>query len=255
MIYVTGDIHSNPRRFSKNNFKEQFEMTKDDYVIICGDFGLIWDYRGENREENYWLDWLNNKRFTTLFIDGNHENFDRLNNYPVDKWHGGNVHFIRPSVIHLMRGQVFEIEDNKFFTFGGASSHDITSGILDPDDPDFTEKRKKLDKNLFSLYRINHWSWWEQELPTEDEMQEGLNNLKKSNNTVDYIITHCIYDSLLSQLDGGSGLYEKDKLTHYLQQIKQTVNYKHWLFGHFHINKIVYWERASCLYENIIRIL
>ena len=255
MIYVTGDIHGDPRRFSKDIFGEQSEMTKDDYVIICGDFGLVWDYRGENKTEKYWLDWLEDKSFTTLFVDGNHENFDRLENYQADEWHGGKVHFVRPSVIHLMRGQVFEIQGKKFFTFGGASSHDITSGILDPEDKHFTEKRKALDKDRSSLYRINHWSWWKQELPTEDEMQEGLDNLKKSDNKVDYIITHCAYNSLLPQLDGGSGLYTKDMLTDYLQQIKQTVDYKHWLFGHYHINKTFYWESASCLYEQIIRIV
>ena len=37
-IYVTGDIHSEPDRFNTENFPEQKEMTRDDYVIICGDF-------------------------------------------------------------------------------------------------------------------------------------------------------------------------------------------------------------------------
>ena len=31
------------------------------------------------------LDWLDGKAFTTLFVDGNHENFDRLYAYPVEK--------------------------------------------------------------------------------------------------------------------------------------------------------------------------
>lgn len=129
-VWITGDIHGNPQRFSTDNFPEQKEMTKDDVVIILGDFGLVWDYSGENKTEKYWLDWLENKPFTTLFVDGNHDNFDRLDDYPIEKWHGGNVHFIRPSVIHLMRGQIFDIEDRSFFTFGGASSHDISAGIL-----------------------------------------------------------------------------------------------------------------------------
>ena len=76
------------------------------------------------------MDWLDCKSFTTLFVDGNHENFDRLYEYPVEEWHGGKVHKIRPSVIHLMRGQIFEIEGKSIFTFGGASSHDIDGGIL-----------------------------------------------------------------------------------------------------------------------------
>lgn len=94
-VWITGDIHGNPQRFSTDNFLEQKEMTKDDVVIILGDFGLVWDYNGENKTEKYWLDWLENKPFTTLFIDGNHDNFDRLDNCPIEQWHGGNVHFIR----------------------------------------------------------------------------------------------------------------------------------------------------------------
>ena len=254
-IWVTGDIHGNPQRLSSDIFTEQKEMTKNDTVIILGDFGLVWDFTGENKTEKYWLDWLEKKPFTTVFIDGNHDNFDRLDKYPVEEWHGGKVNFIRPSVIHLMRGQVFNIEDRTFFAFGGASSHDISSGILEPDDPDFKEKKRKLDNNPFALYRINHMSWWERELPNEEELKEGLINLEKHDNKVDYIITHCPYTSLLRQMDGGSGLYQSDRLTDYLQEIKQTVEYKHWLFGHMHINKTFHWEKSSCLYEQIIRIL
>jgi len=86
-------------------------------------------------------------------------------------------------------------------------------------------------------------------------MEEGLNNLKKQNYKVDYIITHSPYTSLLSQMDGGSGLYERDRFTDYLQKIKQTIEYKQWIFGHMHENVNFYWERATCIYEQIIRIL
>ena len=251
MVYATGDTHGDwINRLKSDLFPEQKEMTKDDYVIICGDFG-IWD---NSKREKYNLDWLEDKPFTTLFISGNHENYDILDSFPVEEWHGGKVQFIRPSVIHLMRGQIFDIEGKTFFTFGGASSHDISAGILEPDDPDFKKKKKRLDK-AFALYRINHVSWWSRELPNEEEMKEGFYNLQKKNNKVDYIITHCPYTSLLRQMDGDTGLYKSDPLTDYLQKIKQTVDYKHWLFGHIHVNQTYHGERSSCLYEQIIRIL
>ncbi len=251
-VYVTGDTHGDwMSRLKVNSFPEQKEMTKNDFVIICGDFG-IWD---NSKREKYSLDWLEDKPFTTLFVSGNHENYDILDSLPVEEWHGGKVNFIRPSVIHLMRGQVFDIIDKTFFTFGGAGSHDISAGILEPDDPDFKEKKKRLDKDPFALYRINHVSWWERELPSEEEMQEGLDNLQRQNNKVDYIITHSPYTSLLRQMDGSFGMYQSDILTDYLQKIKQNVEYKHWLFGHMHVNQIYHWERSSCLYEQIIRIL
>lgn len=254
-VWITGDIHGNPIRFSTYNFPEQKGMNKDDVVIILGDFGLVWNYKGEDKNEKNWLDWLEEKPFTTLFIDGNHECFDRLDLYPVEEWRGGKVHKIRPTVMHLMRGQIFDIQDKKFFTFGGASSHDISSGILEPDDPKFKDKKKHLDKNPFALYRINHISWWKQELPNEEEMREGLLNLERENNKVDYILTHSPYTSLLRQMDGGSGLYDNDVLTDYLQEIKQKVEYKQWLFGHMHLNNTYYWERSSCVYEQLIRII
>lgn len=251
-VWVTGDTHGDwVNRLKMESFPEQKEMNKDDFVIICGDFG-IWD---NSKRENYNLDWLENRSFTTLFVSGNHENYDILDNYPIEEWHGGKVNFIRQSVIHLMRGQIFNIEDKSFFSFGGARSHDISAGILEPDAPDFKEKKRKLDKDSFALYRINHVSWWERELPSDKEMEEGLLNLESRKNKVDYIITHSPYTSLLRQMDVGSGLYQNDRLTDYLQEIRQTVDYKHWLFGHMHVNQTFHWERSSCLYEQIIRIL
>lgn len=78
MIYITGDCHRDFSRFNTKNFPEQHEMTKEDFVIICGDFGGVWDYGKESKEEKYLLDWLEEKPFTTLFVSGNHENFDDL---------------------------------------------------------------------------------------------------------------------------------------------------------------------------------
>ena len=177
MIYITGDTHGDVTRLSMDNFPEQKTFTdqNENYVIICGDFGLVWNYLTETHSEKYWLNWLEAKKFTTLFVDGNHEAFNRLYDYPVKEWNGGLVHEIRPHVLHLIRGQVFNIDGCTIFTFGGARSHDIKN-LLDLDDPDFTEKQKQLRKdNLF--YRVKGISWWEEEMPTQEEKQIGIDNL------------------------------------------------------------------------------
>lgn len=112
-VYVTGDIHGDPTRLSKNSFYEQknFSNNKDEnVVIILGDFGLVWNRDKESKQEKYWLDWLNKKPFTTIFVDGNHENHKRLSTYPIKEWHGGKVHEIRTHVLHLIRGEVFTID-------------------------------------------------------------------------------------------------------------------------------------------------
>lgn len=250
MIYVTGDCHQNFRKFNTKIFPEQKEMTKEDYVIICGDFGGVWNKEVENKEEKHLLDWLEEKPFTTLFVDGNHENFDRLYSYPVELWHGGKVHKIRPSVIHLMRGQIYEIDGKSFFTFGGASSHDIESGILDPEDPDFKEKKKWLDREWRS-YRVNHITWWAQELPSEEEMQEGRANLAAHDNQVDFIVTHCCATSTQMLIDEQK--LKPDIETDYLEEIKQTIQFKKWFFGHYHDNRNVS-KKEILIYEQFVRI-
>ena len=223
-IYITADTHIpiDIEKLNTTNFSEQKEMTKNDYVIICGDFGGVWN---NSNEDKYWLKWLNEKNFTTLFIDGNHENFDLLNFYPIEKWNGGKVHSIMPSVIHLMRGQVFNIDGLKFFTMGGAESH---------------------DKHL----RKENISWWSQELPNRQEMQEGIDNLEKNNWRVDYIITHCAPTSVLYEINP---YFEKDSLTRYLDFISVSTEYKKHYFGHYHIDKEID-DKSICLYDNIVKL-
>lgn len=251
MIYITGDCHQNFERFNRHIFPEQKEMTKDDCVIICGDFGGVWNKDEESKQETMLMDWLECKSFTTLFVDGNHENFDRLSAYPVEEWHGGKTHKIRPTVIHMMRGQVFEIEGKSIFTFGGASSHDIDGGILEPDAPDYKKRKKELDRG-WRPYRINHVSWWSRELPSEEEMQEGRRNLATHDHKVDFIVTHCCSSN--TQILLGNPEYKPDILTDYLEEIRQNTSFKKWFFGHYHDNRNVN-AQEILIYEQMIRIL
>ncbi|MEY9093604.1 metallophosphoesterase family protein [Paenibacillus sp. RC84] len=230
MIYITGDIHgtiSVGSRLNKRNFPEQKSLTKKDYVIVAGDFGLIWD---GSREDQYWLKWLDKEKpFTTLFIDGNHENFDLLEQYPVEIWNGGKVHKINNSVIHLMRGQVFTIENNKFFTFGGAASHD-------------------------KEYRKEGRSWWRREMPSKDEYEEGLENLNRNNWNVDYVITHTCSTSDLDYISSLFNIHmEKDEMHPYFYEVEQKLKYKRWYFGHFHQN-VELPRNKRLIYSDLIKI-
>lgn len=184
------------------------EVTKNDFVIICGD--LVESGIRKKKAKK------------------------RLYDYPVEEWHGGKAHKIRLSVIHLMRGQVF----------------DIDGGILEPDDPDFKKKKKKLDRG-WRPYRINHVSWWKQELPSVEEMEEGRKNLATHDNKVDFIVTHCCSSS--TQILLGGSMYKPDIETTYLEEIRQTTSFKKWFFGHYHNNRNVNAEEIL-LYEQIIRI-
>lgn len=161
MIYITGDCHAIFNKFATKNFPQQKELTKDDFVIVCGDFGGIWH---DSSEERYWLNWLASKPFTLLFVDGNHENFDRLNNeFAVVDFHGGKAHQIAHNIFHLMRGYIFNLCGKNFFAFGRASSHDIQDGILNFEDYPthddlITDYKRRTKKG--QMLRINHLSWW-----------------------------------------------------------------------------------------------
>lgn len=148
-VYITGDLHANFNRFTNRNFPEQKELTKDDYVIVCGDFGGVWDGCDV---ENHNLDALNERKFTTLFVPGNHEGYDILDKLPVAEWHGGKVSYVRDSIIYLHRGQVYNIDGKMFWCFGGASSHDISDGILELDDPN-----RNLETLIHDTTAMDSW--------------------------------------------------------------------------------------------------
>ncbi len=251
MIYVEGDCHGDFRRFSTENFPEQKEMTKRDVVIVTGDFGGIWDYRGESSEEKYWLKWLNEKNFTTVFADGNHECFPRISRFPVENFKGGKVHEIRPSILHMMRGEIYELEGKTFFVFGGASSHDVEDGILDPvkDMGKIRRWRRSRDKR----FRVEGVNWWPEELPSEAEMENGRQNLQKYGYQVDYVITHEAPQSVAEAMF--PGVAKPDILTKYFDELLQEgLKFDKWFFGHYHSNQ-QYQDKFVCLYDQIERIV
>ena len=199
--------------------------------------------------DRHWLDWLEEKPFTTLFVDGNHENFGLLDALPEKEWNGGRVHAARDHVLHLMRGQVFHFGGLTWFTMGGAASHDIQDGILDPAAPDF-ERQYWLMRRMRAMFRVKGVSWWAEEMPSPEEYQEALANLDRVNWTVDCILTHCAPSSVVRKVNPS---YGTDELTDFLETISQRCKFAYWFFGHYHDNRIIdekyilQWEQISQL--------
>lgn len=223
MIYVTGDIHGGfdiHKLSSKELRSAGLRIKKDDYVIVCGDFGLVWDNKPEER---YWRKWLDEKPWTTLFVDGNHENFELLNTYPVEEWHGGRIHRISEKIVHLMRGNVFSLEGASFFTFGGAASHD-------------------------KEWRLPGLSWWPEELPSDEELRQANDVLTQCNNQADYIISHCAPSLIQGRLNP---TYKTDRLTEYFEYVRETVKFKRWYFGHYH-EDVDFDDGFSCLLDRVL---
>lgn len=172
-VWVTGDVHGSIDigKLSGRRWLEGKSLTRDDLLIVCGDFGMPWD--GSNRER-YWLDWLAERPWTTLFVDGNHECFPHLADLPVTERWGGRVQVYPewPSIVHLMRGEVYQLGDLRVFAMGGASSHD-------------------------KEWRVEGWSWFPEELPSFEELERGEKNLDAAGWDVDLVISHCCSSRML----------------------------------------------------------
>lgn len=222
MIYVTGDTHADIDigKLSTKRFPQQKELSKKDYLIICGDFGLVWD---DSNSERWWRKWLSFKNFTTLWIDGNHENFDMLMEIPLQDKFGGVVREIAPDIYHLDRGQVLTIDGKKIFVMGGARSHDIE-------------------------HRTEHISWWEQEMPSTEEMNRAITALDENGWSVDYVLTHCAPRSVQSMI---AEWYENDPLVSFLERVRVDLQFKRWYFGHYHIDRQLN-EQFVALYDKVV---
>lgn len=224
MLHVTGDTHGciDIAKLTSSHFPAQKSMTKNDSLLICGDFGCVWD--GSNGDR-FWQKWYAQKNFTTLFVDGNHENHALLAEYPVLEQFGGNTHQIQQSIFHLMRGEVFTIDGVKIFCMGGAASH---------------------DKHL----RKEGVSWWPQEIPSKAEFDHAIETLEKHNWQVDLIVTHCAPKSVQAKI---KDWYENDEVTSFLQLVEENCRFSHWYFGHYHVDVQVD-EKHTAVYQNILQV-
>lgn len=220
MIYVTGDTHGEYGRILEFDKK----LEKDDAIIVCGDFGFI--FQNDDKEKQI-LDEIEKRNYTIMFVDGNHENFNAINTYPIEEWYGGRIHRIRRNIIHMCRGQVFQIDGSKIFTFGGASS---------------------IDKAM----RRENVSWWKQEMPTDAEFIEANKNLDIHNREVDYIITHAAPEETMNIFHPNH--YEEKPLNNFLEYVRESVRYKHWYMGHLHRDEDV-WKHQSILWFNIRQLI
>ena len=228
-LIITGDTHGDPvKRFRsvmesiKASEGTDCTFTKKDLMAVVGDFGVIWgpDTPKQRRIEKSILDELEAMPFTTVFIDGNHENFDRILALPEDERFGGKVGVLSPSVLHLkQRGHVYDFGGMKTWCFGGGIS---------------------IDKML----RKEGISWWAQEEPSKEEYEYGLRQLEEISWKVDMVFTHAAPTRALNALqlkpllarDLGYEPNIYDPLSPYFDKVAERLNFDSWIFGHYHKN-------------------
>lgn len=206
MIYITGDLHGDKQRLKDKQLRH---LKKGDTLIVCGDFGFLWD--GSKKESAY-LKKLGKLKYNILFIEGTHDNLDLIGQYPLEDWNGGKVRRISGNLLKLERGSIYTIDGKTIFTFGGGESIDLD---------------ERLKDNM----------WWSQELPTEEELQLAKANLESQENKVDYIITHECSSKVKSFIDMKSD--HINMLTAFFDHIAEEVEFKGWYFGCYHMDKII----------------
>ena len=222
MIYFTGDMHGDGDRISRAAL---INVHDGDTLIVCGDFGFLWD--GGSRERRA-LERLSGRGPNVLFIDGTHENFSLLNALPTVTYRGGKAHKLTDRVYHLMRGQIFEIEGRTVFTFGGGETPELELQT----DEELTEDRP--------------------EVPTRLEMLEGIRNLERVDYRVDYVATHeppgGVRDFLTLSSKSAPTV---SAIGAYLDELAQQAAYTRWFFGSLHRDTFIS-SSSICVFENIV---
>lgn len=221
MVYVTGDMHGDLDRLYDKQLRK---LKKNDVLIVCGDFGYIF---GGGKTERQVIDYFAKRKFITAFVEGTHDNLDTIGRCRETVWKGGKVHRIKGNLLHLMRGQIFNIEGNRFFTFGGGESS---------------------DKDM----RIVHGNWWREEEPTPAQMADGARVLDEAGCNVDYIITHeppsLVKSAMLLRRGGADNV---NKLNGYLEEIGRSCTFRHWFFGSLHEDRVIT-EHHTCVFKKVI---
>jgi len=214
-VYITGDKHGEIEmyQFYKKRLRNHITPVHGDKIIIAGDFGLIWS-REPSRKEKHFINYLNNAKWDTLFVDGNHENYEMLAELPEESRWDGVVGKVSDKIFHLKRGNIYTIDGHKILAFGGAQSHD------------------KLTRNVGI-------DWWHEEIPSWNELEYCLTNIEKHNNEVDFVITHTCPIEVQDWIKATYGMKserEGDPTCKMLSHIASVLNFKAWYFGHWHNN-------------------
>lgn len=221
MIYITGDTHANID-IARNNYLDK-HLKDTDILIVLGDFGYTWT----SKTLKLW-----DKPFITLCVDGNHDNFDYLSSCPKTELFGSEVQVVKKNTYRLITGNMYTINNKRFFVFGGALSIDKAS-------------------------RIPHVSWWSEEIPTMNDYNKAIETLKANNYRFDYFLAHTCSEENCEHLfkyhykiiDPTEKMLSK--LEFEINFYNPNADYKYF-FGHHHAFRTE--GSYICLYDQIAKL-
>lgn len=207
MAMLIGDIHGEVRSLIR------FINSNEKYCIQLGDFGLIFD---NTEDEKYVLDYLEDllsqKDKYIFTILGNHENYDFYDKLPESFFMGTKVKKYTNHIMAVCRGEILTLDGKSFLCLGGADSHD---------------KEWRMEYEKINQKKI----WWEQEIISEEDIQNAYDNLEWTSGKVDFILSHTPPACFCYQLYK-DGVFSKSELL--LEQLLNVAEFDTWYCGHVH---------------------
>lgn len=202
-IFITGDIHGKLdfEKLQPRFFPQGPSLSEEDVLLVAGDFGL--PVLPAYSEADYYLDDLASRKYATLFIDGNHEHFGFLASLKTEYRFEGPVGVLRPNVLHLRRGNVYEIGGFSLFAMGGARGMSNMAG----------------------------YGFDSREIPSEREWERAHKSLEERDQRVDYVLTHAAPERFLSHL---YRTYNGCPVSKRLEEIYEGLRFTKWFCGHYH---------------------
>lgn len=250
-VYVMGDIHGRfqPVRdfWLRAKLKEKMSHNREDNVLILlGDAGLNYFF---NERDDKIKAKLGTYPFTYFIIRGNHEErpSNCMKRFP-DKWTteefwGGKVFVEKEYPYIKYADDAPEIYHIPYVKIPACLRDDDEYGNIEYEDLIDTYTTLVLPGaySVDKQYRlVMGYSWFENEQMSSDERNLGrrlVKAIEDNDKECDLVLSHtcpCIYeptDLFLPMVDQSM----VDKTTErYLGEIEYTLNYKAWMWGHYH---------------------
>lgn len=220
LIWITGDKHGQIESFLNNSVYRKIK--KSDTLLICGDFGFLWN---ESKEEMRNLKWLAKRKFKIAFIEGCNDNQQILLKYPLANWNGGRARLIFENVIHLLNGEFYYIDNKKVLAFGGGFNTNI-------------------GKNAFNNDELS------QKMSLVSQIDTLIGNMKKANQSFDLIISHEAPKAIAPCLETSE--FHCNCINNILEEIRTHAKFQEWFFGKYHVDKTIP-PKYHAVFDDVLR--
>ena len=242
-VLITGDTHGRVTQRILNIARNYPDFVPEETaIIILGDAGINFYLNKSDKKNKYQI---NNYGYKIYCVRGNHEerpqNIDTMD-FVYDEEVGNWVYWEDeyPNIRYLADGGIYNFKGYRCLAIGGAYSVDKWWRL----------QQAAAQGSSFS-------GWFKDEQLTPEEREVILQTME--NEKVDFIFTHTcpsIYEPKDLFLDCVDQSTVDKSMEYWLNDVKNTVDWKIWCFGHFHADRVEYpcVEQFYYQYEEIDKI-